>query len=338
MHLLPMASSPDGLISARHAVIAKTPGREVLTTTSSWGGGAAGDGAPPPPPPPRGPAATAWHSAPRQIPLRAPLEWHRSEGRRIADMGRLGVGRRRGMRLEPPAPPPPPPAREHRRSLPEEPRPLLASQKLKDKELAEQDKQIQSLMKQLQAQSEATAQLEHDQHQKALRGPKDKLTLGTLGDALAAHGGRPSAEKEGRDAEVERRVKMLEQTLRYEMEAELAAMREKMQHSAEALALPRQLMAEATEVLGDEADDGMASVDGLRRKLQIARTLVAQKDSFIDRLEKQLKQRSLCLPAFCLEKRVLFPPIPGGGGYSVGWNFCLTNSVRNFCAQFVRCF
>ena len=33
MQLLPMASSPDGLISARNAVITKTPGREVLTTT-----------------------------------------------------------------------------------------------------------------------------------------------------------------------------------------------------------------------------------------------------------------------------------------------------------------
>ena len=33
MHLLPMASSPDGLISARYAVITKTPGWEVLTTT-----------------------------------------------------------------------------------------------------------------------------------------------------------------------------------------------------------------------------------------------------------------------------------------------------------------
>ena len=33
MQLLPMASSPDGLISARYAVITKTPGREVLTTT-----------------------------------------------------------------------------------------------------------------------------------------------------------------------------------------------------------------------------------------------------------------------------------------------------------------
>ena len=41
MHLLPMASSPDGLISARDAVITKTPGREVLTTTV-WGGGGAG--------------------------------------------------------------------------------------------------------------------------------------------------------------------------------------------------------------------------------------------------------------------------------------------------------
>ena len=35
MQLLPMASSPDGLISARHAVITKTPGWEVLTTTSN---------------------------------------------------------------------------------------------------------------------------------------------------------------------------------------------------------------------------------------------------------------------------------------------------------------
>ena len=33
MQLLPMASSPDGLISAQYAVITKTPGREVLTTT-----------------------------------------------------------------------------------------------------------------------------------------------------------------------------------------------------------------------------------------------------------------------------------------------------------------
>ena len=33
--LLPMASSPDGLISARYAVITKTPGWEVLTTTSN---------------------------------------------------------------------------------------------------------------------------------------------------------------------------------------------------------------------------------------------------------------------------------------------------------------
>ena len=30
-----MASSPDGLISARYAVITKTPGWEVLTTTSN---------------------------------------------------------------------------------------------------------------------------------------------------------------------------------------------------------------------------------------------------------------------------------------------------------------
>ena len=35
MQLLPMASSPDGLISAWNAVITKTPGREVLTTTSN---------------------------------------------------------------------------------------------------------------------------------------------------------------------------------------------------------------------------------------------------------------------------------------------------------------
>ena len=48
MQLLPMASSPDSLISARYAVITKTPGWEVLTTTSNvnvtqghgcWGGG-----------------------------------------------------------------------------------------------------------------------------------------------------------------------------------------------------------------------------------------------------------------------------------------------------------
>ena len=38
MHLLPMASSPDGLISARDAVITKTPGWEVL------GGGVLGVG------------------------------------------------------------------------------------------------------------------------------------------------------------------------------------------------------------------------------------------------------------------------------------------------------
>ena len=35
MQLLPMASSPDGLISARYAVITKTPGWEVLTTSSN---------------------------------------------------------------------------------------------------------------------------------------------------------------------------------------------------------------------------------------------------------------------------------------------------------------
>ena len=35
MQLLPMASSADGLISARYAVLTKTPGREVLTTTSN---------------------------------------------------------------------------------------------------------------------------------------------------------------------------------------------------------------------------------------------------------------------------------------------------------------
>ena len=44
MQLLPMASSPDSLISARYAVITKTPGWEVLTTTTLWGGGG---GAPP---------------------------------------------------------------------------------------------------------------------------------------------------------------------------------------------------------------------------------------------------------------------------------------------------
>ena len=35
MQLLPMASSPDGLISARYAVITNTPGWEVLITTSN---------------------------------------------------------------------------------------------------------------------------------------------------------------------------------------------------------------------------------------------------------------------------------------------------------------
>ena len=42
MQLLPMASSPDGLINARDAVITKTPGWEVLTTTrnvNQLGGG-----------------------------------------------------------------------------------------------------------------------------------------------------------------------------------------------------------------------------------------------------------------------------------------------------------
>ena len=50
MQLLPMASTPDGLISARDAVITKTPGREVLTTTRNvnvtqghgWVGGLGG--------------------------------------------------------------------------------------------------------------------------------------------------------------------------------------------------------------------------------------------------------------------------------------------------------
>ena len=35
MQLLPMVSSPDGLINARYVVIAKTLGREVLTRTSN---------------------------------------------------------------------------------------------------------------------------------------------------------------------------------------------------------------------------------------------------------------------------------------------------------------
>ena len=46
MQLLPMASSPDGLISAPYAVITKTPGWEVLHnqqrechTMPWWGGG-----------------------------------------------------------------------------------------------------------------------------------------------------------------------------------------------------------------------------------------------------------------------------------------------------------
>ena len=49
MQLLPMASSPDGLISARDAVITKAPGWEVLTTTSDAihkGGGGVAPGAP----------------------------------------------------------------------------------------------------------------------------------------------------------------------------------------------------------------------------------------------------------------------------------------------------
>ena len=37
MQLLPMAFSRDGLISARHAVITKNPGWEVLTTTRGGG-------------------------------------------------------------------------------------------------------------------------------------------------------------------------------------------------------------------------------------------------------------------------------------------------------------
>ena len=39
MQLLPMASSPDGLISARYALITKPPGWEVLTTTRGEGEG-----------------------------------------------------------------------------------------------------------------------------------------------------------------------------------------------------------------------------------------------------------------------------------------------------------
>ena len=54
MQLLPMASSPYGLISARDAVITKTPGWEVLTTTSNvnvtQGHGGGGGGVNPPPP------------------------------------------------------------------------------------------------------------------------------------------------------------------------------------------------------------------------------------------------------------------------------------------------
>ena len=39
MQLLPMASSPDGLISAWYAVITKTPGWEVLRCSGGGGGG-----------------------------------------------------------------------------------------------------------------------------------------------------------------------------------------------------------------------------------------------------------------------------------------------------------
>ena len=45
MQVLPMAPSPNGLISARYAVITKTPGWEVLTTTRNvnvTGGGGGG--------------------------------------------------------------------------------------------------------------------------------------------------------------------------------------------------------------------------------------------------------------------------------------------------------
>ena len=37
MQLLPMASSPDGLISAQYAVITKTPGWEQGGGVSEWG-------------------------------------------------------------------------------------------------------------------------------------------------------------------------------------------------------------------------------------------------------------------------------------------------------------
>ena len=49
MQLLPMASSPDGLISAWYAVITKTPGWEVLT--GGGGGGVLGPAESPPPGP-----------------------------------------------------------------------------------------------------------------------------------------------------------------------------------------------------------------------------------------------------------------------------------------------
>ena len=48
MQLLPMASSPDGLISARYTVITKAPGREVLTTTSNGNVTQGGGGVPKP--------------------------------------------------------------------------------------------------------------------------------------------------------------------------------------------------------------------------------------------------------------------------------------------------
>ena len=43
-------------------------------------------------------------------------------------------------------------------------------------------------------------------------------------------------------------------------------------------------------------------------------------------------------PPFWMLSRKFCVLLPERGGYSAGWNFCLTNSVRNFCAQFVRCF
>ena len=111
MQLLPMASSPDGLISARHAVITKTPGWGVLTTTSDGNSNGAGggdmypdrEGAPPPPncnkkkqsftidartagdgPPYERPPNPRWRTASASLPTDTPPVHHFLNGKRGA--------------------------------------------------------------------------------------------------------------------------------------------------------------------------------------------------------------------------------------------------------------